>query len=184
MSENLHQRAQQLFAQSLVEGLSSTDQAWLEAHLRECAACAREIASTRELLHALRSVPVSVPRDLAARTQMRVRLRAQESAQSSGSGALLWVITGASWLLGVLSAPLVWRGFAWLGAQLNLPKTVLEFGFVLWWTLPPLLAVAAVLHQRVISNGIGARSFGSGNRAPEEAGLGRPWASAPGAKRR
>ena len=152
MSENLHQRAQQLFAQSLVEGISSTDQAWLEAHLRDCATCAREIASTRELLHALRSVPVSVPRDLAARTQMRVRLRAQESAQASGSSALLWVITGASWLLGVLSAPLVWRGFAWVGAQLNVPKPVLELGFVLWWAVPALIAVAAVLHQRAVNS--------------------------------
>ena len=171
MSENLHQRAQQLFAQSLVEGISSTDQAWLEAHLRDCATCAREIASTRELLHALRSVPVSVPRDLAARTQMRVRLRAQESTQTSGSSALLWVITGASWLLGVLSAPLVWRGFAWVGAQLNVPKPVLELGFVLWWAVPALIAVAAVLHQRAVNTGIGGRSFSSDNRAPKEIGL-------------
>jgi len=153
MSENLHQRAQQLFSQSLVEGLSSADQAWLEAHLRECAACVREVASTRELLHAFRSVPVSVPRDLAARTQMRVRLRAQESAQASASSALLWVITGASWLLGVLSAPLVWRGFAWVGSQLNVPKPVLELGFVLWWAVPALIAVAGVLHQRAVNSG-------------------------------
>ena len=79
---------------------------------------------------------------------MRVRLRAQESAQSSNGGVLLWVITGASWLLGILSAPLVWRGFTWVGAQLNLPKLVLEMGFVLWWTVPALIAVAVILQQR------------------------------------
>jgi anti-sigma factor RsiW len=149
MSENVHARAQQLFAQSLVEGgLNSVDQSWLDAHLHECAACAREVASTRELLRAFRSVPVAVPRDLAARTQMRVRLRAQESAQVSGGNAILWVITAASWLLGVFSAPLVWRGFAWVGDELGVPMLVLETGFVLWWTLPALFAVAAVLHQR------------------------------------
>lgn len=161
MSESLHQRAQQLFARSLVEGLSSTDQAWLEAHLRECLACARESAVTRELLHALRTVPISVPSDLVARTQLRVRLRAQESRQTSASGALLWIITAASWLLGVFSAPLVWRGFAWVGGQLNLPKPVLELGFVLWWAVPALIAAAVVIHQRTLSNGLGNRNVGS-----------------------
>jgi hypothetical protein len=156
MSENIHQRAEQLFAQSLVEGLSSSDQAWLEAHLRECADCAQQTVSTQQLLRALRNVPVATPRDLAVRTQLRVRLRAEESAQTSTSGALLWIITAASWLLGVLSAPLVWRGFAWLGVEFNLPKPMLELGFVLWWAVPALIAVAAVLHQRASSNGVAA----------------------------
>lgn len=148
MSENLHSRAQRLLAQSLVEGLGAAEQPWLEAHLRECTECSREAARTHELLQAFRNVPVAVPRDLATRTQLRVRLRAEESAQSSSSGALLWIITVASWLLGVFSAPLVWRGFAWVGTQLNLPKPVWELGFVLWWTVPALVAVAVVLQQR------------------------------------
>jgi hypothetical protein len=148
MSATIHQRAQQLFAQSLVEGLPATEQSWLEAHLRECRTCAQQVASTRELLSALRNVPVATPRDLAARTQLRVRLRAQEFVQVSNSGLILWIITAASWILGVLSAPLVWRGFAWLGAEFHVPKTVLQLGFVLWWTVPALIAVAAVLHQR------------------------------------
>jgi hypothetical protein len=162
MNENQHQRAQQLFAQSLVEGLSSADQVWLDAHLRECGECAGEIACTGQLLQALRSVPVAVPRDLAVRTQLRVRLRAQESASTAGSGAVLWIITAASWLLGILSAPFVWRVFAWVGWQLNLPKPVLEFGFVLWWTVPALIAVGAVLHQRAVSGDLNGRRFRSG----------------------
>ena len=157
MSENLHSRAQQLFSQSLIEGISSADQAWLDAHLGECVACAQEAASTRELLHALRSVPVNAPSDLAARTQMRVRLRAQETAQASSGATILWIIAAASWLLGIFSAPLVWRGVVWIGARLDLPKPVLEFGFVLWWAIPALVAVAAVLHQRAAGNG--ARSL-------------------------
>jgi hypothetical protein len=158
MSENLHTRAQNLLAQLLVEGLGAAEQSWLDAHLHDCAACAGEAARTHGLLQAFRTVPVSVPRDLAARTQLRVRLRAQQSAPSSTSNALLWIVTTASWLLGVFSAPLVWRGFAWVGTQLNLPKPVLELGFVLWWTVPALLAVAVVLHQRA------AGSVTAGNR--------------------
>jgi len=57
------------------------------------------------------------------------------------------------WLLGVFSAPLVWKGFSWLGNNLGVPKVALELGFVLWWTVPALVAVAAVLHQRALSAG-------------------------------
>ena len=154
MSENAHERAQQLFNRSLIEGLSSADQLWLEGHLCECPTCAQQTAATQDLLRALRSVPVATPGDLATRTQLRVRLRAQEFAAASNSGTLLWIITAASWLLGVLSAPLVWRVFAWLGMYFNLPKPVLELGFVLWWAVPALIALAAVLHQRGATNGI------------------------------
>lgn len=155
MTENVHQRAQQLFAQSLVEGfLKSEDQAWLNAHLRECAACAGETAFTQELLRAVRNAPVAVPSDLAARTQMRVRLRVQETAELASSDALLWIITAASWGLGVLSAPLVWRGFAWLGARFDLPKPVLELGFVLWWAVPGLIALTVILYQRAGVNAV------------------------------
>jgi hypothetical protein len=158
MSENFHNRAKQLFTRSLVEGLSRDDQAWLDAHLHECAECNRESIRTQELLRSFRNVPVAVPRDLAARTQLRVHMRARESTQASSGGALLWIVTGASWLLGVFTAPLVWRVFAWAGSQLNVPKLVLEFGFVLWWTVPALIAVAVVLHQRVASNAMGRRN--------------------------
>lgn len=154
MSEKLHAHAQNLFSQAMAEGLSSADQSWLDAHLRECADCAHEVATTRELLNALRTVPVTVPGDLAARTQLRVRLRAQQTAAASSSNALLWIVTAASWLLGIFSAPLVWRGFAWVGERANLPKPVLEFGFVLWWAVPALIAVGVVLHQRAASSRI------------------------------
>jgi hypothetical protein len=157
MSENLHTRANQLFAQSLVEGLVAGDQAWLEQHLRECPACSAEAASTRDVLSAWRTMPLNMPSDLAARTQIRIRLRAQEAAQNSNGGVLLWIITAASWLLGVVSAPFVWRVFAWVGAYLNLPKPVQELAFVLWWTVPPLVAVGVVLYQRAVNSRIAGR---------------------------
>ena len=158
MSENPHARAQQLLAQSLIEGLAPAEQTWLDSHLHQCEACSRETASTRELLRALRTVPIAAPHDLAARTQMRVRLRAQQAAQASDSNLVLWVLTAASWLLGVFSATFVWRGFTWVGTQLNLPKPVLELGFVLWWAIPALIAVAAVIHQKAVGSGMVGRS--------------------------
>ena len=152
MNETPHARAQKLFSQSLVEGLAAAEQSWLDAHLRDCAECASATATTRELLSALRSVSVAVPSDLAARTQLKVRLRAQQTAEASPSSTLLWIITAASWLLGIFSAPVVWRGFAWLGERTNLPKPVLELGFVMWWAVPALIALAVVLHQRGASS--------------------------------
>jgi len=166
MNENLHQRAQRLLAESLVEGIAAPDQAWLGQHLRECADCSHEAAAIQESLKALRGVPVAVPRDLVARTQMRVRLRAQEAGESSRSGMLLWVITGASWLLGVLSAPLVWRGFAWFGGQFGVPRLALEMGFVLWWTVPALAAAAAVLYQRGVTQGFAGRRMQRESKTP------------------
>jgi anti-sigma factor RsiW len=153
MNDNLHERAQRLLAESGVEGLRPADETWLSEHLTECPACAREAAATQNVLRALRAVPVSVPRDLAARTQLRVRLRAQETSTAASGSFWLWAVTAASWLLGVFSAPLVWRGFAWLGANFGLPKLAIEMGFVLWWAVPALVAVGAVLHQRALSTG-------------------------------
>lgn len=150
MSNELHGQARELFAKSLVEGLSASEQVLLNAHLRECAACAGEFAGTQEILRGLRTVHIATPRDLASRTQMRVRLRAAETAQTSRSGMLIWVVTIFSWVLGVVSAPLVWRGFAWAGEHFGLPKTALEMAFVLWWAIPALFAVGAVLYQKAL----------------------------------
>ena len=153
MNENVHERAQRLMAEMLVESVQPADEAWLRGHLATCAECARGAAATQEALAALRSVAVSVPRDLAARTQLRVRLRAQELSRTAGGNFWLWMVTAASWLLGVFSAPLVWKAFAWAGGNFGVPKLALELGFVLWWTVPGLIAMGVVLHQRATSAG-------------------------------
>ena len=158
MRENIHAHAQGLLAESLVEGISQESKSWLEQHLQSCEECAQQAETTRALLRGLRGVAVDVPADLAARTQLRVRLRAQESVQGSRSSLVLWVLTGMSWLLGILSAPLVWRAFGWLGAEFGVPKLALEFGFVLWWGVPALIAVGIVLHQRGVGSAGGMRS--------------------------
>lgn len=153
MSDKLHERARNLAAQALVEGLSAADEAWLREHQSGCMECAQEAARLQQSLQALRGIPVIVPRDLAARTQLRVRLRQQQLSPADGGSFWLWVITAASWLLGVFSAPLVWRVFAWAGGNFGVPKLAVELGFVLWWTVPALVAVGVVLHQRATSAG-------------------------------
>ncbi len=154
MSDNLHIRAQKLAAQSLVEGLTAVDQTWLNQHLSECPDCTREVATTSDILHALRNVPVAIPSDLAARTQLRVRMRAESSAQTSSGVFFLWLIAGMSWFLGLLSAPIVWHGFAWVGEHFGVPKLALQAAFMLWWAIPALVAVSVVLHQKAAGSRI------------------------------
>ena len=153
MSEDLHGKAQRLLSQAAIEGLPAPDDAWLRSHLAECAECVRSAAAMQEALLALRSVPVLVPGDLAARTQLRVRLRAQEVSRDAQGSFWLWIVAAASWLLGIFSAPLVWRAVAWAGGNFGVPKLVLELGFVFWWTVPALIALGVVLHQRATSTG-------------------------------
>ena len=153
MSENLHARAKQLMMQALIEGLQPAEEAWLCEHQASCEECAREAAAGEESERALRSVAVLVPRDLAARTQLRVRLRAEEMTRTAEGSFWVWMVAAASWLLGLFSAPLVWRVFAWAGGSFGVPKLALEVGFVLWWTVPALVAVGVVLSQRAYSAG-------------------------------
>ena len=148
MSENLHERALHFIAQQRVEGISTEEQTWLSAHLAECESCSLVQAQTAQALAAFRSMNIELPKNLAARTQLRVRLRAEELPTHNPGRLLLWVLTGFSWLVGVASAPLVWRGFAWLGEEFSLPKLVWQSGVVLWWLVPGLLAAGAVVLQR------------------------------------
>jgi len=132
----------------LIEPLSREDQQWLTAHLAGCEACAAADARTGEALLALRALQINVPRNLASRTQLRVRLRAEELREQGPANRLIWAVAAMSWILGLATAPLVWRGFAWLGSETGAPKLVLQLGFVLWWGLPALLAAGIVLWKR------------------------------------
>ena len=148
MNETLHSRAQQLIAQQRVEGVSAEDQVWLSAHLEECAACSALQSQTTQALSAFRSMNIDLPKNLAARTQLRVRMRAEELPAHNPGRFLLWAIAGVSWLLGLASAPLVWRGFEWLGGELGLPRIVWQIGVALWWLVPGVVATGAVLLQK------------------------------------
>lgn len=148
MNSDLHAQAQKLIAQERVEGISRGEQAWLAAHLAGCATCAAIASETAQALSALRGIPVDVPRNLASRTQLRVRLRAEELREHAPARKLLWVLAFMSWALGVSTAPFVWRLFAWFGSELGLPRYVSQAGVVLWWTLPALVAVGLILIER------------------------------------
>ncbi|MBS1842136.1 MAG: hypothetical protein JSS69_06025 [Acidobacteria bacterium] len=148
MNGKLHERAQQLMAKRRIESVSDEEQVWLAAHLAECEACTALDAQTQSALSAFRAMNIELPRNLAERTQLRVRLRAEELPARNPGRFFLWAIAGVSWLLGLASAPLVWRGFEWAGGQLGLPRIVWQAGVVLWWLVPGIVATGTILLQK------------------------------------
>jgi hypothetical protein len=145
MNEQFHERANELIARRHIEELSLDDQRWLHAHLAECASCATEDARMNDALSAFRTMNIDVPRNLAGRTQFRVRLRAEELRERSSGTVVLWFIAAISWALGIATAPWVWRGFEWAGQELHLPKLVWITGVALWWAVPALVATGIIL---------------------------------------
>jgi hypothetical protein len=89
----------------------------------------------------------AVPRELAARTQFRVRLRAQELQAREPRWRLIWAMCGASWVAGAATAPYVWRGLEWFGHRAGLPDLVWKMGFGVWWALPAIVAAAVLLME-------------------------------------
>lgn len=148
MSANVHQRAEQLIAQERVEGIGDAEREWLAKHLGECAACAGALEETGRAIGSLRGIGIELPRGLASRTQLRVRMRAEELREHAPGRKLLWAITAMSWALGVATAPWVWRIFAWIGERAGVPKPLWEMGFVLWWAIPATIAVVAVILEK------------------------------------
>jgi hypothetical protein len=149
MNENLHVRTEKLIAQERIEGISQSERDWLAAHLRECAACAQVAQQTNDALRTLRAIPIPLPRGLAARTQSRVQLRAQEMREREPKRRILWIMCAMSWALGIVTAPYVWRAFEWVGERIGLPRLVWEMGFGLWWTIPAVVAAVVVLMENV-----------------------------------
>jgi len=151
MTNDLHARAQKLIAQQHIEPVSSDDQRWLNAHLAECESCAVQQLQLRESISALRTIHLDVPRNLASRTQFRVRMRAEELREKEPAKKFIWAIAAVSWVLGLATAPLVWHGVEWLGHTTGAPKLILQAGFVLWWSVPPLIAAWAALSDRFMA---------------------------------
>ena len=144
MKEGNHERAAQLIDTRQVESISAADGEWLKGHLEGCVACRERAQSTERALQSLRSAIATVNPSLVTRTQLRVRLRAQELREQQAGMRALWVSCAFSWILGAVSAPLLWQGLEWLGRRIVLPRAVWLMVFVFWW-LAPAVAVAAVL---------------------------------------
>jgi hypothetical protein len=145
IANDLHSRAATLIAKERIEGISAAEQEWLGQHLRECADCSVSNDATQQALRMLRGLSIPVPRELAARTQFRVRLRAQEMLAREPRWRLIWAMCAGSWVGGAATAPYVWRGLEWVGHRAGLPDVVWKMGFGAWFALPAIIAATILL---------------------------------------
>jgi anti-sigma factor RsiW len=149
MNHEVHQRACRLIDALHVEGIAASEREWLEAHLAECPACQAMAHANDQALQVLRSNSVTVRSSLVSMTQARVRLRARELHENQSRMRALWISSALSWVLGVASAPFVWRAFQWIGLHAGLPKLIWGTAFALWWLLPAgAVAVLIAWNQR------------------------------------
>jgi anti-sigma factor RsiW len=143
-----HDIARALISKERIEGLTPAEAAVLATHLEECAECAAIAAETAAAIRDFRAVSLALPPSLSERTRARIYRHAAGRASNAESRWALWLAFGLSWITGVATAPLVWRGFEWLGSHAAVPELVLKTGFVLWWVLPALLAGGILFSQK------------------------------------
>lgn len=161
MIEDAHNRCKRLLLEARVEGLSESDRTWLDRHMDTCEPCSGGAQLMNQALdgaiHTLRSVSVHVDPALIRTTRLRVWLRANELDDKRERMWGLWITCGCSWVLGVASAPFVWRAFEWIGHEADLPSLFWQTGFVLWWLIPAgaVAAVFALQRSRFADRGNG-----------------------------
>ena len=156
MKEENHERALELIDKMHVEGLTAAEREELEAHLESCARCQDEERHTELALRAFRAATPRVDSSLVPRTQTQVRIRAREITENAARLRALWISCALSWVLGVVSAPLMWRGFEWIGHRLALSRVVWITGFAFAWVAPAVVT-AAIIAWRQAERAIGSR---------------------------
>ena len=145
MTRNPHDEARELIAMG--EGLSDKQQAWLRAHLDECAACRDYAEAASGVVRALRSLPLAADSRLVRATQMRVRFHA---ARLRETRERMWLVGMACMGVGVsatLTVPFLWRLFAWMGEWAGVSTLVWQVGF-LFFFITPALVVSVLLLAR------------------------------------
>jgi len=155
MNPEVHDRARHLIDAGQVEGISAPDREWLEAHLADCPECQARTQANERALQAVRSNAVRISPALVSTTQARVRWRARELRENQARLRALWLSCGLSWLVGTLTAPLLWQAIAWLGRRFEVSQAVWVMVFAFCWIAPATVvgAVMAWRHSRASDAG-------------------------------
>ncbi len=145
-----HERANTLLMQQRVEGVSHEDGLWLESHLAGCDDCAAQALDLSEVLQQARTEALSVTASpaLVRSTQLKVRARARELNRRRERMMPVWMFAAMALGWTVISTPLLWEGFSWLGNQFHTPAMLWQSGFIFSWITPTALIAAAALTRR------------------------------------
>lgn len=140
MTIDSHERARRLIALSGPEPLADGDQAWLQDHMNACASCREFAGNIANTIHALRAIPFAADGKLVSTTQQLVRRRALDLQRQRERLWLVCVSCTVVTVFALLSTIALWRGFAWLGAQVNLAPSVWQVAFLVFCGTPALVA--------------------------------------------
>ena len=143
-----HEKARFLLHRSLVEGISLEDRHWLDAHVGQCAECGRYADLSARAVRALDWFALELDPAAALRVENIVRSRAEEMKSTESRVRSVWIGTGVAIFLTFTGSALMWRPFAWLARQWNLPSRVWQIVFAALWLLPSLLLALLPLFRR------------------------------------
>ncbi len=148
MSQDIHERAQELVSASRLQELSPGDRNWLEAHLNSCPACTRYADDLRGIVRMLRTISVMPRPGLVSATQLRVRARAEALRERQERLRPLWIACTVAVLISLVTTPYLWWGLQWLGSTLGLSDAFWVTGFILTWAVPGILSIAVLIADR------------------------------------
>lgn len=143
MIRNVHDEVRGLIA--LGGAISGTQQGLVRAHLEECEACQQYAQAVTGVVGALRSVPISADSRLVRASQMRVRFHARRLQETRQR---IWLVGMACLCVGfsaTLTAPVLWRLFAWIGQMAGVPTVVWQASFLFFFVLPGLVVAVLLL---------------------------------------
>jgi len=140
---NVHDEACALIA--LGGAVSPTQQAWLRMHLEQCEACRLYLQALNDVVGALRSVTISADFRLVRTSQMRVRFHSRSLREMRQRVWLVGMACLGVGISGTLTAPILWRLFAWVGQMAGVPNIVWQAGFMFFFALPGMIVAVLLL---------------------------------------
>ncbi len=143
-----HEKARFLLHRSLIEGISLEDRHWLDAHVGQCAECARYADLSARAVRALDWFAIELDPAAALRIENVVRSRAEAMKSAESNAKRLWIGTAVAIFLTFTGSAVMWRPLAWLASQWNLPSGVWQIVFAAFWLLPSLVLALLPLFRR------------------------------------
>jgi hypothetical protein len=154
MNELNHETARRLLARAVIEKLTPGERNGLDRHLASCSECSSEASALAHTVGSLRSFSVLASPDLVRQTRRAVSSRAHQLHNARALSLPLWIATAVSSVLMILTAPYVWRTFAWFGRAGNMPEPVWQVFFLMWWFLPATVLAAAATWRHIAKDSV------------------------------
>jgi hypothetical protein len=129
----------------IARGIETTDgdSEFLQSHVTSCPSCSERSNTINNAVHEMRSAVTYANPAMVRATQMRVRARAAELRQQQETMRPLWISSALALGWAVLSMPVLWQGFSWLGHTTRMPDLMWQTGFGIM-ALAPITVVGTI----------------------------------------